>query len=264
MRLRGLDKTMKLNRRQFLAGLIALGATVAIPVALADATPAEVNAAWKQLLKAPWYFDVTEFNTIIDSSVSEPSIRSEVFDVRTGDQCTVSSLISEIEDCYPLTSHFQQLALDELSEVQLALEDDDLNATERKRLVELVTALDNDDEGWADWIRLLGAGGLARFRQEAQTWLAAPIEWSEYEWFPKGAGAQGGALAFFESLPIETLKAIGVVIIEGDHPGSTYFAAELSSSIEQANKIAGELRLPFRFKQEGTDAEDLESIGISA
>jgi hypothetical protein len=147
MRLRGLEKTMKLNRRNFLAGLIALGATIALPVAFADATPAQVNIAWKQLLKSPWYFDVTEFDTIVDGSVSEPTIRSEVFDVGTSERCTVNSLISDIEDCYQLTSHFQQLTLSEVSEAQCTLEDDDLEATERARLMKLVAALADDDEG---------------------------------------------------------------------------------------------------------------------
>ena len=264
MRLRGLEKTMKLNRRNFLAGLIAVGATITLPVALADATPAQVNTAWKQLLKSPWYFDVTEFDTIVDGSVSEPSIRSEVFDVGTSDRCTVNSLISDIEDCYPLTSYFQQLTLNELSEAQCTLEDDDINATERARLTRLVAALDDDDEGWAEWIRLEGATGLPRFKKEAQAWLASAIEWGDLQWLPRTAGAQGRALEFFDSLPFETLKATGVVIIEGDHPGSTYYAAELSTSIEKANIKAAELELPFRFKQEGSDAEDLESIGASA
>ena len=89
MRLRGLEKTMKLNRRNFLAGLIAVGATIALPVALADATPAQVDTAWKQLLKSPWYFDVNESDTITDSSHTEPTIRSDVFFVNTGDCCTV-------------------------------------------------------------------------------------------------------------------------------------------------------------------------------
>jgi len=264
MRLRGLEKTMKLNRRNFLASLIAIGATVALPVALADATPAQVNTAWKQLLKSPWYFDVTEFDTIVDGSVSEPSIRSEVFDVGTSERCTVDSLIGDIEDCYPLTSHFQQLTLNELSEAQCTLEDGDLDATERARLMKLVAALDDDNEGWAEWIRLEGATGLPRFKKEAQAWLASAIEWGDLQWLPRTAGAQGRALEFFDSLPFETLKAIGVVIVEGDHPGSTYYAAELSISIEQANISVAELELPFRFKQEGTDAEDLESIGASA
>jgi hypothetical protein len=255
MRLRGLEITMKLNRRHFLASLIAVGATVSLPVALADATPAQVNTAWKQLLKTPWYFNVTEFDTIVDGSVSEPTIRSEVFDADTSDRCTVNSLISDIEDCYPLTSHFQQLTLNELSEAQSTLEDDDLEATERARLMKLVAALDDDDEGWAEWIRFEGAAGLPRLKKEAQTWLASAIEWEDLQWLPSNTGAQGAALAFFESLPFATLKAIGVVIVEGDHPGSTYYAAELRGSIEQANVRVAELGLPFRFKKEGADAE---------
>jgi hypothetical protein len=252
---------MKLNRRHFLASLIAVGATVVLPVALADATPVQVKTAWKQLLKTPWYFDVTESGTIVDGSVSEPTIRSEVFDVGTSDRCTVDSLISDIEDCYPLTSHFPQLALNELSDAQTTLEDDDFEAIERARLMKLVAALEGEDEGWAEWIRLEGVAGLPRLKDEAQTWLESDIEWGDYEWFPKYSGAQGHAMEFFESLPFETLKAIGVVIVEGDHPGSTYYAAELRGSIEQANVKVAELELPFRFKKEGSDAEDLESIG---
>jgi hypothetical protein len=71
-------------------------------------------------------------------------------------------------------------------------------------------------------------------------------------------------MEFFESLPFATLEAIGVVIVEGDHPGSTYYAAELSGSIELANVKVAELELPFRFKKEGADAEDLESIEAPA
>jgi hypothetical protein len=264
MRLRGVEKTMKLNRRHFLAQLVAVGATVALPVALADATPAQVNSAWKQLLKAPWYFDVTESDTIIDSSHTEPTIRSDVFYVDTGDRCSVNSLTSDIEDCYPLTSYFQQLTLNELNEAQCALEDDGLGTTERTRLFRLVAALDDIDGGWVEWIRLEGTEGLPRFKQVVQTWLASAIEWDDLQCLPSDAGAQGRALEFFDSLPFETIKAIGVVTIQGEHPGSTYYAAELTTSIEKANIKAAELKLPFRFKHEGSDAENLKPIGASA
>jgi hypothetical protein len=82
MRLRGLKVNMKLNRGHFLASPIAVVATVALPIALVDATPAQVNTAWKQLIKSPRYFDVNESDTITD-----------------------------IENYYPLTSHFQQLVV---------------------------------------------------------------------------------------------------------------------------------------------------------
>jgi hypothetical protein len=55
-------------------------------------------------------------------------------------------------------------------------------------------------------------------------------------------------MEFFESLPFETLAALGVVIVEGDHPGSTYVGAELRQPIEEANEVAADLGMPFRFQ----------------
>jgi hypothetical protein len=54
-------------------------------------------------------------------------------------------------------------------------------------------------------------------------------------------------LGFFESLPFETLDALGVEIVEGDHPGSTYIAAELHSTVDEGNEAAQGLGLPIRF-----------------
>ncbi len=46
----------------------------------------------------------------------------------------------------------------------------------------------------------------------------------------------------------ELLDALGVLIVEGEHPGSSYYAAELRNDIEEANGVAQSLGLPFRFK----------------
>ena len=43
----------------------------------------------------------------------------------------------------------------------------------------------------------------------------------------------------------------GVVIVDGDRPGSNYIAAELKSSVEDANKAAERLGLPIRFAESG-------------
>jgi len=240
---------MKLTRRQFLAGLLAVGATIVLPVPLAQATTAQVNTAWKQLLKDPWYFEVNEFDTIVDPSIDEPKFRHQVFDADLSDRCTPESLVSDIEDCWPLTSRFQELALTELEEARSSLEDDDsLSFFERRRLKRLVKSLDDEDDGWTAWVMLEGAPGLPKFKQVVEDWLASPIEYNDYEWFPRYSGAQGSAMGFFESLPFETLDALGVVIIEGDHPGSTYYAAELRQPLDAANAAAEELELPFRFQ----------------
>jgi hypothetical protein len=244
---------MKITRRGFLAGLLAVGATIALPVPVAQATPAQVDEAWKKLLKDPWYFEINEFGTILEQGGKEPEIRSDLFDVDLGSGPTPQSLVDEVDACYPLTSHFEQLAVAELEDVQSILEDsDDLTRAERKRLQHLAAVLGEDGDGWPEWVLLEGEAGLPRFVEEVRQWLAEPYDGNDVEWLPRKWGAQGQAMAFFESLPRKTLKALGVVIIEGEHPGSSYYAAEPRQPIEDANEMAAALELPFRFKAEGT------------
>jgi hypothetical protein len=42
-----------------------------------------------------------------------------------------------------------------------------------------------------------------------------------------------------------------IVVVEGDCPGSSYFAAELRMSIEDANDLAEGMGLPIRFADQG-------------
>ena len=46
----------------------------------------------------------------------------------------------------------------------------------------------------------------------------------------------------------DILDLLGIVVVEGEHPGSTYYAAELRQPIEAANAAAEALGLPFRFR----------------
>ena len=242
---------MQLTRRQFLAGLLSVGATIALPVPLAQATTTQVNSAWEQLLKEPWYFEINDHGTIVVADEEEPQIRSDVFDVDLGGNCTPDSLVQEVEGCTPLVTHFQRLAADELENIQSKLEDEDLTNSERKRLARLTDVLEDPDEGWTAWVLLEGQTGPPRFARAVEDWLSSPIEGNDYQWFPIRSGAQGHAMAFFESMDNETLDALGVVIIEGEHPGSSYYAAELRQPIDAANDAAEDLALPFRFKVEG-------------
>jgi hypothetical protein len=43
------------------------------------------------------------------------------------------------------------------------------------------------------------------------------------------------------------MDALGVQIIEGEHPGSTYHAAELRQDIDYANQVARDIGLECRF-----------------
>lgn len=248
---------MKITRRSFLQALLYAGAAVALPVPVAEATPAQVDAVWNKLIKDPWFFDVNEYGTILVADADEPELRRDVFDISLGDKCTPEQLVREVESCWPLTSHFQRLASDELYDVQIMLDDDDINAIERARLKHLAAVLDDDLEGWSNWVLMEGQAGLRRFQLEVAGWLDSPLEYNDLEWLPRSSGAQGQALVFFETMDNEILDALGVVIIEGEHPGSTYYAAELRQPVEDANAEALSLDLPFRFKVDRGEQEKM-------
>ncbi len=65
-----------------------------------------------------------------------------------------------------------------------------------------------------------------------------------------GYSGRGQALCFFRD-EFEDNDLFDIVIVEGDCPGSSYFAAELRMNIEQANALAAECAVPIRFAVQG-------------
>lgn len=61
-----------------------------------------------------------------------------------------------------------------------------------------------------------------------------------------GVTAQGAALLFWRDGDLDP-DDFGIVIVEGEHPGSSYYAAELRESIEYANAQAEKLGAAVRF-----------------
>ena len=60
----------------------------------------------------------------------------------------------------------------------------------------------------------------------------------------RGATLQGAAIEFIHRMDGYDLGVIEVVIVEGDHPGGTYYAAELTVNLEAANKAASKAGIP--------------------
>jgi hypothetical protein len=54
-------------------------------------------------------------------------------------------------------------------------------------------------------------------------------------------------MEFFHSMDVDQLEALGVEVVEGEHPGSTYYAAELRNDIDQASRAAQQAGIPVRF-----------------
>ena len=174
-------------------------------------------------------FLVDDSGTISDP-VELSSTNADFYELE--DFQTMETLIDAIELCPPLLNHFQALTWEK-----------------KKALVEtdkLYRALQDDDLGWRNWIIGEGQAGLTWFIGQVKAWLDDPAD--------EEAAAQhsGVALAkkYFECLDHKTLDDIGVQIIEGEHPSSSYYAAVLGQDIDYANQVAREFRLIFRFRRE--------------
>ncbi len=203
-------------------------------------------------------YEVAEHGTISDPTVPLPKIRADVFHI-ISPSCirTIDELISAVESCALLAGHFSVLAADHLSDIEdeLDAEDNALGFVERRRLAFLVAALrDAPEAGWRDWVEHEGDPGLAGFKEIMQKWLDEGIDWDEADSFGGGWSGQGAALGFFSDLDAKVLQALGVVIIEGEHPGSSYYAAELRDEIANANQTAQALGLACRFRAEDQGA----------
>jgi hypothetical protein len=240
----------RIDRRRFLAGLISVGATIRLTGAVEAATPAEIEDAWTDLLKDPWIFKVSD-RTIVDEAVEEPKLWGDVFDHLSG----ASVDFSEIEGCPPLLAQVQYHAEMHLEDIRQTLlrqfsevatcPNDPKKARRLNDLLKLSVQLESEDDRWKAWVELEGQSELEEVVEE---WLQSPLDWSQSEWFPVDWGGQGRAFGYFSSLDRELLYELGVAIVEGDRPGSTYFAAELRQPVLEANKAAARLGLPFRFE----------------
>jgi hypothetical protein len=173
-------------------------------------------------------FLVDESGTISDP-VELRSTNADFYDLE--EFKTIEALIEAIEFCPPLLHHFQKLRWEKMNELA---ETDKLHQ-----------ALQDDDFGWRNWITEEGQAGLAWFIDQVEAWLDDPAGKEAAEQF------SGVALAkkHFERLDYQTLDGLGVQIIEGDHPGSSYYAAVLRQDIDYVNQVARSLGLTLRFRE---------------
>ena len=191
-------------------------------------------------------YEVNEYGTIVTASIPELKIRRDVFDIFTKSIKTTDDLVLTIQDCTPLESYFQQLAQDRKFEIEDQL--DNARGVKRQHLKTLSDALDDYDFGWIDWLKLDGQKSIRKHINIIEEWLNEAIDWSESEWFTSSYSPQEQAKLFFHYEDQNVLEELGIVIVEGCHPGSTYYAAELRNDVDNANITARKLGLNYRFK----------------
>lgn len=214
-----------MDRREFLQSLAALGATVFInPEALAIAPPAQIEAAWAAAVASPASFFVGSGGALATTAGCDcPSSRRELYDLDFAD--------GDAEE------------LIELARSEWRIEG--LLSNEYEQAMR-AAGNDNPDDDWRAWLRAADDDTLSTVQTAVNDWLEDMGE-EDYEYADLyGESSRGEALSFFRYEP-ETADLFNIVIVEGDRPGSSYFAAELRMDMNEANELAERHGLPIRF-----------------
>jgi hypothetical protein len=180
----------------------------------------------------PTHFTVDRHGTLELAGVGRPSSRAEAYDLPLKSLPDLEAVTVAAEGCRPLGRwlHYRYAVFRE----DYPARSEGLPA--------------NPAQGIDRWIGLLSSDEANALLAAAHAWVRAQPDWAQEEDdIPRSATGQGAALEFFEDWDAEDLAALGIEIVEGDHPGSTYYAAELRHTPEAANQAALERALPVRF-----------------
>lgn len=240
---------MSINRREFLKGLAGLGASIAIPVSIADWTGSEVDEAWYKAVADPFEFEVDEYGSISTPGWELPDTNGEAYELELGEWSTGEDLVA-VASCaagleYAMACAFQVL-VDDANDLLEKSGRAALSGAE-ERVLELHDEL--GEEGWTEWLKGASEPELQYAAREIQFWLDEGFDANDLDGECLHIGPYAGPYSFFSGLDREELDTLGVKIVDGDRPGSSYFAAELHEDLDEANRIAAEIGLPVRFCQ---------------
>jgi hypothetical protein len=229
-----------MDRRTFLKTLASLGASIALPFDLATASPKEVDVAWQAATQAWGLFEVNEYGTLSYANFEPPKTRRDAYWFSGASEFDADT----IEGHWSLNERIKDIYRDAL--IDAAENDPLVNAPDLDAIEERV------EEGWAEWFKRAKGADEAAIEAAIDDWLDAEPDWcNEWEALYKTGTAQGAAYDHFLRDDPDVMDALNILVIEGDCPGSSFFAAELRMSSEEANEIAEANGWEIRFVGEG-------------
>jgi hypothetical protein len=106
-------------------------------------------------------------------------------------------------------------------------------------------------EDWEAWLKTADDDTIDRLVDRVNDWINDTPDEHDYEIADlRGYSGRGDALRYFRD-EFEYGDDFDIVVVEGDCPGSSYFAAELRMDLDEANALARELDIPIRFARQG-------------
>jgi len=188
----------------------------------------ELTEAWDELARKPLTFFVEEGGTLSIDGFSEPLTRADCM-------CLDPSAPGDVDGLVAL-AYSSSRAREVIAQSYLDFNElDDL------------TTSDVDDTDRESWIRE-DSGHLEFACSEIGSWLLdTDLDEFDYEYADRHSNTAQGAARIFWQWGGEELRCFDVVIVDGDCPGSSYYAAELHGSVEDANQLAIGKGIPVRF-----------------
>ena len=200
-------------------------------------------------------FEVADGGTLSMANYAEAETRADFY-AYEADRWSGSpkDLADAMDGCQPLVWAVHSIYSDFRGELKCALQDAQGTGNGNKRkLAALKTRFkalpEEPEEGAANWLLSLTSKEFeGRVVPKIKKWFGEPPNWSfEDDYLPESGTAQGAALDFFRDMARDERRTLGVKAIEGEHPGSTYYAAELRGDIDEANRAAEAAGIPVRF-----------------
>ena len=222
--------TFTLDRRRFLQ---LLASVAFLPKGLEALSPEEIEPTeevWRELEREPLWLDVQSSGAIWLGGGEEPKTRFECYDLSAKEVRTAKELWEAAERNQPV-----------MDQIEWQWNDYAEEASDRAVQYECAE----------DWCLSRRGRHFSDLRKHMLQWLADEPDWlSEGDYIFQYATGQEAALRMFrDEIDANVVELLGVVIVEGEFPGSSYYAAELRMGIEEANAIANTHGIPLRFRE---------------
>ena len=235
----------------------AVASMVAVPLAAPAVAPPRDE-------EPPRVFEVCHGGDLRLAGFEDPRTRAECFEEQLAGWFESPAAMADIaERFWPLEAAVDWLCAEEretLANRIAAIEAGQVPEAGELRgalvghepLQDLKRALDampgNDLGGALDWLRSLDDATFRALVVPYMTrWSAGGLDGDEWESVPLERTGRGIAFREFGYVPHGERQRLGVRVVAGDRPGSSYFAAELRGDIGAGNRAARELGLAVRF-----------------
>ncbi len=191
-------------------------------------------------------FEVWKGGTLAEAGFEENTSRRDFYQCR--DQWKgPGELVEAMDECPPLAWQILDAYSDFLREREAEIESAN-PASARKLNAKLDAMPEESENGAREWIARVPPAVFRSVARRMSDWFDQPPDWaSEEDYIDEHLTAHGAALAYFRDMDASLRNDLKILIVEGEHPGSTYYAAELAQSDDEANRVAEAVGLAIRF-----------------